>query len=108
MAPVAGASLELDRHLERIGQRVDALTSAVDELRGLLEAGGIVLPHWQSYRLAVTLMRVDEAAAALVMWNARAEERELAGVLVVAFPEADVEGQLPAFPELEEFPGLDS
>ena len=56
-------SLDLEAHLERIRRRVDELTGAVDELRGLLEAGGVALPHWQAYRLAVTLMRVDEAAA---------------------------------------------
>lgn len=62
--------------ISAIETRVDGLLESVDGLRELLEASGIVLPHYQAYRLAVSLSRVDHAAAQIVMHQAKVAEAD--------------------------------
>jgi hypothetical protein len=74
----------------RAEAQVAEIVETIGEIREVLGAHGIDLGHWQSYRLALILSRVDEAAGALIVDQARrAEARE----------QAELPGQLPAFPE---------
>lgn len=77
---------ELRRRVDAIAGDVEELVDAIVGLRSELEASGAIMPPMFSYRLAVVLSRVDHAAAEIVLQQARRLE---------------VEGQLPAFPELE-------
>jgi hypothetical protein len=84
--------------------RVDAIATHVDHLVEELVAlkshlVEVELVPWLSYRLAVTLSRVDHAAAEIVIQqSARLEAEALAGQLP-AFPELDAELELdPAEP----------
>jgi hypothetical protein len=94
MARAASAETSVQGYLDRVERRVRDLTDELGSLRDLLASGALELTHWQSYRLAVTLMRVDEASAALVMDQAARDERAEASGDPLA-------GQLPAFPDLE-------
>lgn len=100
MAAGAPANASIQAHLERVERRVQDLVTELDELRGLLESGAVVLAHWQSYRLAVTLMRVDEAAASLVVDQARRAEDAQELERQAQAEESQLPGQLPAFPDL--------
>jgi hypothetical protein len=72
----------------RIADRVDALVAELEGLREALQLSGAGLEHYQSYRLSVALMRVDEAASGIVADQAKREEAK-----------AIAEGQLAAFPD---------
>lgn len=85
--------LELRLRVDSIAGDVDRLVNAIVELRTKLEDSGAVMPDMLSYRLAVVLSRVDHAAAEIVLQQARRLE---------------VEGQLPAFPELERLDELEA
>lgn len=83
---------ELRNRVDAIASDVEALVTRIVELREELEASEELMPPMLSYRLAVILSRVDHAAAEIVLQQAR---------------RAEVEGQLPAFPELAGDPGAE-
>src|SRR5262245_7047656 len=76
MEAAANPSEWLLPRIDAIAGKVEALVEEIVSLREELEVSGTVLPHWQSYRLATVLARVDHAAAEIVIQQSARIEAE--------------------------------